>query len=105
MYFGHHSWNLVLNLMIGLRKSIKSLHELNHQLELKDAHFDEKYEFLLTNRLKKPHCEYFKFCEFAPLVFEKLRFEFGITNEQYHRSVGPESFIGKLVVGHMTALS
>lgn len=35
---------------------------------------------MLTNKLKKPACEYFKFCDFAPLVFEKLRFSFGITN-------------------------
>lgn len=42
VYFGHQSWNLVLNLMIGLRRSIKSLHELNHQLELKENHFEEK---------------------------------------------------------------
>ena len=29
IYFGHENWNLVLNLMVGLRKSIKSLYELN----------------------------------------------------------------------------
>jgi hypothetical protein len=82
-----------------------SLHELNHQLEIKEAYFEEKYEFLLTNKLKKPNSEYFKFCDFAPLVFEKLRFGYGITNDSYHRSTGPENFIGKLVIGHMTALS
>jgi hypothetical protein len=32
VYFGHENWNLVLNLMVGLRKSIKSLFELHSYL-------------------------------------------------------------------------
>jgi 1-phosphatidylinositol-4-phosphate 5-kinase len=60
---------------------------------------------MLTNKLKKPACEFFKFSDFAPLVFEKLRFNFGITNEDYQRSTGPENFIGKMVIGHLAALS
>ena len=39
VYFGHENWNLVLNIMVGLRKSIKSLNELNHLLEIKEDHF------------------------------------------------------------------
>lgn len=69
VYFGQHSWNLVLNLMIGLRKSIKALHELNYQLELNEQHFSEKHEFLLANRLSKPPHEHYRFCDFAPLAF------------------------------------
>lgn len=41
VYFGHKNWNLVLNLMVGLRKSIRSLYELNSYLELKSSHFKE----------------------------------------------------------------
>ena len=26
VYFGHYNWNLVLNIMVGLRKSIKALY-------------------------------------------------------------------------------
>lgn len=29
VYFGHENWNLVLNMMIGVRTSIKSIYEIN----------------------------------------------------------------------------
>ena len=41
VYFGHENWNLVLNLMVGLRKSIRSLYELNNYIELKSSHFTQ----------------------------------------------------------------
>ena len=43
VYLGHENWNLVLNLMVGLRKSVKSLYELNNYLELKANHFTEEH--------------------------------------------------------------
>lgn len=39
VYFGHENWNLVLNIMVGLRQSIKALYELNSSLQIKDSHF------------------------------------------------------------------
>lgn len=43
VYFGHENWNLVLNIMVGLRQSIKALYELNASLEVKDSHFNEQH--------------------------------------------------------------
>lgn len=81
VYFGHQNWNLVLNLMVGLRKSIRSLYELNSFLELKSGHFKEEHEFLLGNKvLSGKNKEIYKFIEIAPVVFEKLRANYGITN-------------------------
>jgi acetone carboxylase gamma subunit len=50
VYFGHENWNLVLNIMVGLRQSIKALYEINSNLEIKDSHFDEQHEFFLGNK-------------------------------------------------------
>lgn len=36
VYFGHENWNVVLNIMVGLRKSIKSLYDLSSHLKIKD---------------------------------------------------------------------
>ena len=50
VYFGHENWNLVLNIMVGLRKSIKALYQLNSYLEVKDNHFKEEHSFFLGNK-------------------------------------------------------
>ena len=39
IYFGHENWNLVLNMMIGIRKAIKTLHPLNDDIEVSNTHF------------------------------------------------------------------
>lgn len=36
VYFGHENWNLVLNIMVGLRKSIRALTNVP---EIKESHF------------------------------------------------------------------
>jgi hypothetical protein len=36
--------------MVGLRKSIKALYELNSFLQIKDNHYTEEHEFVLGNK-------------------------------------------------------
>lgn len=113
VYFGHENWNLVLNIMVGLRKSIKALYELNTHLQIKDHHFTEQHEFFLGNKSflsgKGPEAlknmENFQFIEMAPTVFERLRSCYGISNNDYQRSVGPESLLNQLLTGDLTALN
>lgn len=45
IYFGHENWNLVLNMMIGIRKAIKSLHPLTDDILITPAHFEVKNHF------------------------------------------------------------
>jgi 1-phosphatidylinositol-4-phosphate 5-kinase len=113
VYFGHENWNLVLNIMVGLRQSIKALYELNLCLEVKDSHFDEQHEFFLGNKAylsgKGPEAlksmENFLFIEMAPVIFERLRNSYGIANNDYQRSVGPEYLLNQLLTGDLTALN
>lgn len=106
VYFGHPNWNLVLNLMVGLRKSIRSLYNANGLFELKSSHFAEQHEFLLGSKaLNGKSKEVYKFIEIAPVVFEKLRLSFGISNLEYQKSVGPETLLTSLVMGNLTALN
>ena len=71
VYFGHANWNLVLNLMVGMRMSIKALYEPNSFVDLKDSHFTESHEFLLGSKKTNGQffSEYYKFIEIAPMVF------------------------------------
>jgi 1-phosphatidylinositol-4-phosphate 5-kinase len=43
VYFGHENWNVVLNIMVGLRKSLKSLYELSSSQKIKEEHFSEEH--------------------------------------------------------------
>ena len=90
VYFGHENWNIVLNIMVGLRKSVKSLYDLSSHLKIKDDHFAEEHEFVLGNKtMIGKDSEVYKFIDKAPLIFERLRSMYGISNEEYQRSVGP----------------
>lgn len=40
----------MLNIMVGLRKSIKSLYDLNICLQIREDHFTEEHEFMLGNK-------------------------------------------------------
>ena len=46
-----------------------------------------------------------KFYDYAPLIFERIRLNYDITNDQYLRSVGPETLIGNLLMGNLCNLS
>lgn len=41
----------------------------------------------------------------APIIFERLRVSYGISNNDYQRSVGPEYLLNQLLTGDLTALN
>jgi 1-phosphatidylinositol-4-phosphate 5-kinase len=41
----------------------------------------------------------------APTIFERLRLQWGVSNNEYQRSVGPESLLNQLLTGDLTALN
>jgi hypothetical protein len=47
------NWNLVLNLMVGMRQSIKSLHDLGFDMQLKNSHFKQKQSFVLSSKVQQ----------------------------------------------------
>ncbi len=88
--FGHENWNLVLNMMLGIRNSVRSLlHEDIRVLDPED--FESRFYFELVpkrttdnSRLKLYH-----FFDFAPKVFHKIRDFYGFTDDEYLKSIGP----------------
>merc|ERR1712226_592 len=46
-----------------------------------------------------------RFIDYAPLVFQRIRANFGINHDEYVRSIGPESLLGNLVLGNLASLS
>ena len=95
VFFGHENWNLVLNMMIGLRVSIKSIAPRNILEKLHDNEFKLKSHYdLIQKRVAgfdiRKAC---KFYDFFPHVFEDIRRQFGITSRDFLKSCGPETLL------------
>lgn len=57
------------------------------------------------NKQAFQNMEVFKFAEIAPAIFQRLRKTYGVSNDEYQRSVGPESLLKHLLTGNLTALN
>lgn len=102
VYMGHKNWNLVLNMMIGIQMSVKSVLNTDKLIQ-KD--FSLKYYFeLLPRRVKNmDNCKIYKFYDYAPKVFYEIRTDFKITSDSYLRSIGPTQVISSIVNGNFHA--
>ncbi|CAJ1429457.1 unnamed protein product [Effrenium voratum] len=106
VHFGHESWNMVLSMMVGIRMSVaRCKHEIHRELQPVDYIMQEK--FTITPRLMpyRDERKTTRFVDFAPMVFQEIRSRFGISEEEYLRSVGPEQLLGNLVLGNLSSLS
>ena len=50
IYFGHENWSIVLNMMLGIRKAITSLHPLNETQAINDSSFKVKCCYELATK-------------------------------------------------------
>jgi Ca2+-binding EF-hand superfamily protein len=111
VHFGHENWNMVLSMMIGIRMSVaRSRHEETRALQTVDFHMKEKFSIIphLANMFDTTvgkRVEMTRFMDYAPVVFGRIRTNFGITHDEYTRSIGPEQLLGNLVLGNLASLS
>lgn len=62
-----------------------------------------KYElFLLREFDWKKACSFY---EYSPLIFERIRKMYGISNDDFLRSIGPEQLLGDLIFGNLASLT
>ena len=107
IYFGHENWNLVLNMIIGIRTSIKSLYSVGEEIPVETYEFSMKGHFELIQKrvagfdMRKAS----KFYDYAPSIFERIRKKFGISNESYLRSIGPDNLLGSIIMGNLASLT
>jgi 1-phosphatidylinositol-4-phosphate 5-kinase len=112
VHFGHESWNMVLNMMVGIRLAVgRASYEINRPVQSIDFDVKDKFSIVpqLTNFLDAQVSEKVtvtRFIDYAPFVFRKLRTEIsGISDEEYLRSVGPEQLLGNMVLGNLSSLA
>lgn len=117
IHFGNENVEMVLNMMIGIRNSVNSvglvgnincnINSKNNNsmssnsnlfpLQTHDDAYKEVNRFKYCHKSfdKEIHC---RFYDFAPKVFYNLRKLYGIKNEDYIKSLGPENFLGNLLM-------
>jgi 1-phosphatidylinositol-4-phosphate 5-kinase len=112
VHFGHENWNLVLSMMIGIRMSCgRSLHEIGRELQPVDFIIKEKFSIIprIANVFEYAFSETDKLCarfvDYAPMVFQKIRTNFGIQHSDYINSAGPEQLLGNMLLGNLSSLS
>lgn len=92
VYFGHENWNLVLNMMIGIRATVKKI----YNLKIEEQDFDKEFSTVWKENLIKIRLKGFdfrkayKFADYSTLVFKKIREIFDISTDNYLKSIGPE---------------
>lgn len=108
VYFGHENWNLMLNMMLGLRKSLKS-HFYVYDEKVKFSHEDLNCKYnhdLIYKRNEKSVKSISEvFVDYAPKVFFYIRKYFNIENQQFLKSIGLENLIGNLLMGNLSTLT
>lgn len=111
VHFGHENWNMVLSMMIGIRMSVGRIkHEIARELMPVDFVMKEKFSIIprLANIFDSEvskRVTMTRFIDYAPMVFQRIRSSFGIQQDDYLRSVGPEQLLGNMVLGNLSSLS
>ena len=70
-------------MMVGIRRAIKELHPLNYKIDICDENFSNKCMFDLSTK-RNLNFDIRKTCvfyDYAPIIFEKIRFINGLSND------------------------
>lgn len=88
------NFDIILNILIGIRRSLSDISEISVK-NLDDYQYRKKLsseiDWIYTTSTpgQKQSVLKFKFIDYAPLVFYKLRNLHGISEESYIKSLGP----------------
>lgn len=100
--WGNSHWDLIMNMMIGIQKAVNSLAS-EISIEIAPHEFMDKHKHkLLPVKEKKVT---FRFTDYAPLIFQRLRAQFGVSTTDYFHSLGVEKTIQCLMSNEFASLS
>ena len=104
IYWGDQDWNLILNMMLGIQKSVKStIADTEILKEITPDMFVQKVKHDLHPSHSKSD-KLFKFWDFAPIIFERIRKFYGIKSGDYIRSLGIEKMMHALMANEFSSL-
>ena len=89
-------------MMIGIQKSVGSL-SAKVATEISSHEFLEKFKHnLLPDKFA---INSFRFTDYAPLIFQRIRLRYGISTPQYNKSLGVEKIVQSLMANEFSSLS
>lgn len=97
-----HNFDIILNILIGIRRSLSDISEISVK-QLDDYQFRKKlsseidWVYTKSDPNQKQSVLKFKFIDYAPMVFYKLRNLHGISEESYVKSLGPNQLINSIM--------
>ena len=107
IHFGNPNLKTVINIMIGIKSAVSKIGEIPiKSLDLKIPYLfpvDNLGVYEEMNRFKYEQNNYdgvikCKFYDYAPKIFYNLRSLYGISNDDYLKSLGPENFLCNLII-------
>ena len=106
IHFGNPNLKLVINIMIGIKSAVSKIGDVGKNIDLKIPYLfpvDNLGVYEEINRFKYEQNNYdgvikCKFYDFAPKIFYNLRSLYGILNDDYLKSLGPENFLCNLII-------
>ena len=107
IHFGNPNLKLVINIMIGIKSAVTKIGDLpSKSLDLKIPYLfpvDNLGVYEEINRFKYEQNNYdgiikCKFYDYAPKIFYNIRSLYGILNDDYLKSLGPENFLCNLII-------
>ena len=99
IYKGHPSWNMMLNIKLGVSYSVGRIaSDRNRELTKKDFKTAFKQEFPPEGSPLTPghSAEHFRFKDHAPFAFRHLREHFGVDTQEYMVSICGEHSLREL---------
>jgi len=103
IHWGDDDWNFILHMMLGIHKSVKSCAaNLDATCEVQTAEFLERTKHnLLPGDSKKTT---FKFRDYAPAIFERIRRLYDLSASDYLKSLGVEKIMQSLMANEFSSL-
>jgi 1-phosphatidylinositol-4-phosphate 5-kinase len=102
----HKDWNLVINMMIGIHKSIRAQYRVrNPVIDVRDYKARDVFELSYKRSIEdygkyRGKCFFFNY---APYIFSEIRRIYNIENEEYLSSIGSETLITNLMKGELSS--
>ena len=100
-------FDIILNILIGIRRSLSTIVRLPGQ-ELSDWQYKKKMstesDWVDQNMESKARVRSFVFTDYAPMVFAKLRERFRISEDDYLSSLGPEQILKSFLTNNFDML-
>lgn len=105
IHWGDEDWNLILNMMLGIQKSVRSA-SVSPDAEgpVTDHMFTLKEKLNLLPDQQRFSRKNYKFRSYAPAIFERIRRFYGITANDYIKSLGIETIMRSLMIGEFSSL-